>query len=204
MRSCPRSHKLYFLNAVMSACFLLFPFTTSAINYFSVASGNWTTPATWAPAGVPGVGDNVTIQFGHTITMSGNPGSCRSLTLNGTALWTQARTTNVGGGGITISATGDVTGTVAGVLTSTGGLTLNAILTSNTVTIRLQNSNQNINLQTPTIPATSRYGQRSAEMERWSTWPTPRLPLGAPSRIICLTRPLPRIRLPIMALRTRP
>lgn len=110
-------------------------------------SGNWGQKGTWgtnatgcvgAPGGIPGAADTVTIAAGHTVTMNDNPGSALSLVINGTANWNNARTTNIGAGGITINAGGNITGAVAGVLTSTGGLTLNANLTSTTVTITLQ------------------------------------------------------------------
>ncbi len=104
----------------------------------SAASGNWGTAGTWTPATIPTANDYVVIAAGHTITMNGNPGVCYKLTINGTANWTAARTTNVGLGGISIAATGNVTGTFAGILTSTGGLTNNATLTSNTVSVVLQ------------------------------------------------------------------
>ncbi|MGL2964919.1 beta strand repeat-containing protein [Flavobacterium sp. RSB2_4_14] len=38
-----------------------------------VASGDWNTPATWSPSGVPACGDVVTIAAGHTITVSATP-----------------------------------------------------------------------------------------------------------------------------------
>lgn len=112
----------------------------------SAASGNWTNTATWIGGVVPTANDYVEIQSGHTVTMNGNPGVCRKLTINGIVSWTQARTTNVGTGGIIINSTGNITGTAAGVLTSTGGLTGtgNGNISSTTVTIRLQTNPQNI------------------------------------------------------------
>ncbi len=110
-------------------------------------SGNWSQKQTWgapatgcvgAPGGIPGAADTVTIAAGHTVTMNDNPGSALSLVINGTANWNQARTTNIGAGGVTINAGGNITGAAAGVLTSTGGLTINANLTSTTVTVTLQ------------------------------------------------------------------
>src|SRR3990172_5457376 len=104
-------------------------------------SGNWSQKGTWgtnatgcvgAPGGIPRPADTVTIAVGHIVTMSDNPGSALSLVINGTANWANARTTNIGAGGITINAGGNIAGAAAGVLTSTGGLTINANLTSTT------------------------------------------------------------------------
>lgn len=121
-------------------CVLLLAWGTDAVavTKTSTGSGNWVAAATWTPAGVPTAADDVIIQAGHTITMNSSPGVALSLTINGTADWAQARTTDIGAGGVTINAGGDITGTVAGVLTSTGGLVINAVTTSNTVQVILQ------------------------------------------------------------------
>lgn len=112
----------------------------------SAASNRWGLGGTWVGGVVPTATDYVVIQAGHTVTMNGNPGACYKLTINGTASWTAANTTNVGAGGIIINSTGNITGSVAGILTSTGGLTLNSNsnITSTTVIIRLQTNPQNI------------------------------------------------------------
>lgn len=112
----------------------------------SATSGNWTNTSTWIGGVVPTANDFVEIQSGHTVTMNGNPGACRKLTINGIANWTQTRTTNVGIGGIIINSTGNITGTAAGTLTSSGGLTgiNNGNISSTSVTIRLQTNPQNI------------------------------------------------------------
>lgn len=117
-----------------------------AIAKFARTTGTWTTNGNWSSVSCAAAGattaptavDDVTICPGVTITMNGNPGAARSLVIGGIARWTQARTTNVGVGGITINAGGDITSTANGVLTSTGGLTINATLTSTQVTITLQ------------------------------------------------------------------
>jgi len=114
--------------------------------YYSRATGNWTTAATWSTASCGGAAavttptstDIVYICSGHTVTMSGNAGACQQLFINGTAQWTSAFTTNVGSGGVNISATGNITGSANGILTTTGGLVVNKILSSNTVTIIIQ------------------------------------------------------------------
>ncbi len=118
-----------------------------SLTYYSrVVAGNWATPASWSTSACSGVAavttptlsDNVVICSGHTITMNSNPGSCLSLTISGVATWTSAFTTNVGSGGITINTGGNITGAVNGILTTTGGLIINATLTSTTVTIVTQ------------------------------------------------------------------
>src|ERR1700719_1352004 len=57
----------------------ILPFITKAINYTSVANGNWSSSATWSPSGVPGSGDNVTINT--TVTLNANE-SVDSITIN--------------------------------------------------------------------------------------------------------------------------
>jgi hypothetical protein len=110
----------------------------------SQASGNWTSAATWtvisgsSGTGVPTAVDTVVIAAGHTVTMDGNPGSAYSLTIDGTADWGAARTTNIGAGGIVIDLGGNITGTLAGILTSTGSAVIRSVLTSTGVTIRFQ------------------------------------------------------------------
>jgi hypothetical protein len=128
--------------------FILFLASVSGFSttYYSCASGNWSTAATWSTAAcggassltAPGLSDDVIICAGNTVTMDGNAGACLSLTLNGTADWAAALTTNVGAGGITINSGGNITGAFNGILTTTGGLILNATLTSTTVTIITQ------------------------------------------------------------------
>ncbi|MBX9810862.1 MAG: hypothetical protein K2Y16_04520 [Burkholderiales bacterium] len=99
---------------------------------------NWGTAATWTCGRVPTNADNVNILAGHIITMNGNPGTALSLTISGTANWAANNTTNVLTGGVTINAGGNIAGTANGVLTSAGGLTINAVTTSTTVTVILQ------------------------------------------------------------------
>ena len=124
--------------------------------FYSRANTAWNTASTWstacggaAAATIPGANDEVIICAGNTVTMNYNLApvlACRKLTINGTANWTQARTTPVGSGGVIITSTGNITGAVAGILTSTGGFTgtANANISSTTVTIRLQTTPQNI------------------------------------------------------------
>ena len=112
----------------------------------SSTSGNWTSGSTWVGGIAPTSSNFVEIASGHTVTMNGHSGACEQLTIKGTANWTSAFTTNVGASGVDITSTGDITGTVAGTLTTTGGLTLNVTLTSSSVGIVLQTtSGQEIN-----------------------------------------------------------
>lgn len=51
----------------------------------STGTGPWSNAATWSPSGVPGSGDNVVIQAGHTVTLGSNTTiGTGSLTVNGT------------------------------------------------------------------------------------------------------------------------
>ncbi|MBI4647438.1 MAG: hypothetical protein HY738_12830 [Bacteroidia bacterium] len=110
----------------------------------SISSGNWSSATTWG-ATPPGTADDVIIATGHTITMDGAPGNCNSLTINGVADWISPTTTNVGAGGITISQTGTISGSAAGILTSQGGLIINATVSTSPVKIILQTTpNQTI------------------------------------------------------------
>jgi len=130
--------------------------------YYSRTTGPWATSSTWSqdPCGgvqaangaVPGSGDIVYICSGHTVTMDGNPGACQQLFINGIATWTANRTTNVGVGGINISSTGDITGASNGVLTTTGGIVCNKVLTSVTVTLLTQTTAGQTISGTGTIP----------------------------------------------------
>lgn len=59
--------------------------------YTSAQSGNWSSSSTWSPSGVPGDGDTVTIQAGHTVIFDVDQSSFASglagLTVNGTLKW---------------------------------------------------------------------------------------------------------------------
>jgi len=85
---------------------LLYSFNGWSATMVSLSSGSWTSAATWTVTagvdadGIPDADDNITIAATHIIIMSGNPGNCLSLTVDGTADWTGVRTTNVGIGGL--------------------------------------------------------------------------------------------------------
>lgn len=74
----------------------------------STGSGSFFTPATWSPAGVPSSTDDLTIQAGHVVTISGSHGYSRNLTIDGTLRFSDlasSRTLNVFGV-TTINGTG--------------------------------------------------------------------------------------------------
>jgi hypothetical protein len=50
--------------------------------YTSLVSGNWNDDNTWSGAGIPVAGDVVTIQGGHTVTLTADA-ACTSVTING-------------------------------------------------------------------------------------------------------------------------
>lgn len=123
-------------------------------NLYSIATGNWSTNGTWSQTSggascscIPTSLDNVYIENNFVVTMNGNSGAAKSLTIQtgGKATWTSAVTTYVGSGGVNITAAGDITGTASGILVTSGGLTLNSTLTSTAVTIRTANATQSIN-----------------------------------------------------------
>ena len=110
--------------------------TALADTHTSVASGNWNTNGTWDKNAVPAAGDDVIIASGHTVTMDGNEGYCTNLTINGTANWGQARTTNASGN---LTLSGTISGSATGVLKVTGNLSVpsgaTAAIQRNTLTI---------------------------------------------------------------------
>src|SRR4051812_31114559 len=51
----------------------------------SLASGNWSNPAMWAPAGIPSQGDVVIVSSGNTIVVDASS-SCSQITVNSGSL----------------------------------------------------------------------------------------------------------------------
>ena len=78
--------------------------TGPAGEVLSLASGNWSDPATWSGGAVPTVTDNVTIAEGHTVTVDAN-GVFNNLTVNGTLAFNAFTIT---GGDALVSSTGIV------------------------------------------------------------------------------------------------
>ena len=63
--------------------FLFFAFHSIAVIKISNASGAWNTASTWTPSGVPALGDDVTIQAGHTVTLATTVSRCNNLAIDG-------------------------------------------------------------------------------------------------------------------------
>lgn len=128
---------------LISFLLLLIPILNFSTTYYSRANTSWNTAATWSTAGcggvasvtIPSAADDVIICSGYSVIINGTA-NCQSLTIDGTANWTSSVTLNAGTGGITINPGGNISGTSAGVLTTTGGLIINSTLTSTSVTIR--------------------------------------------------------------------
>ena len=100
---------------------------TQAATIVSAASGNWNSTSTWVGGVVPGAGDDVFIQSGHTVTLTQNE-ACNDLNINQDATFGVAslgvNTLQVSGKlrGYTGSAPGTSTNTVQnGSLLSTSG-----------------------------------------------------------------------------------
>jgi hypothetical protein len=119
---------------------------------YAVASGNWSSTSSWslAPGGAPGASspsgsNDVFIGGGHTITLDITQIGCNSLTIGTTeatpagklAFAANASDMTVHTGGFVITSDGDVMGTQAPIITSTGDFTLNAVLTNRNFVLRM-------------------------------------------------------------------
>jgi hypothetical protein len=96
----------------------------------SNATGNWSTPATWLPVGVPSLTDSITIRTGNTVTMDVN-GVCNALNVIGTLKLgnnATARTLTVSTN-ISVNATGLLESNNASAATHT--LTMSGNITNN-------------------------------------------------------------------------
>ncbi len=92
---------------------------TSTTEYTSVASGNWSTPETWTPAGIPGFGDTVIIAAGHTITVNTHTIIGNRPDPVASVVTCQTTGALVIGTDVTLVVTGNIT-------MGTGGFTMNA------------------------------------------------------------------------------
>ncbi len=123
-----------FYSISLSLLFLLFSLFGNSATYYSRINGNWNTASTWSlvscagavSATIPTSADNVIICTGRTVTMNGAPGACLSLTINGTANWTSASTTNVGLGGLTLNNGAIISGSTTGSLIVSGPMNVSA------------------------------------------------------------------------------
>ncbi len=82
---------------------MLVAFTGYATNYTSaVAAGNWSTPATWNPLGIPGSGDNVVIHGGNVVTVDGAY-TCNNLDLGDATAGTTTLSIALAGNSLTVN-----------------------------------------------------------------------------------------------------
>ena len=89
-------------------------------NYISVATGDWTSPATWGTSDFPSPLDNATVSAGHTVTINALNLGASNLTVNGTCTFNTTATTMIVNGGLTVNSGG-----VFNVFNSTTGKRLN-------------------------------------------------------------------------------
>ena len=66
-------------------CFFALSNSVFAVTKTTTASGSWSNPAIWSPAGVPASSDDVVISSAHSITIS-QPSFCKSLIISGNAV----------------------------------------------------------------------------------------------------------------------
>ena len=98
-----------------------------AVTKTSTGTGNWSNAATWSPAGVPAVGDDVIIGDNDVVTLDGNY-SCLSLTI-GSSVGNPATLTISGSNTLT------VTGNVILLAASGGGIDKILNINAGTLTI---------------------------------------------------------------------
>ena len=100
-------------------------------NYVSVATGDWTNPATWGTPDFPTPLDNATVSVGNTVTINALNLGANNLTVNGTCTFNATATTMIVNGNLTVNAGGIFTffqGTTGKRLTLFGNLTNNGTI----------------------------------------------------------------------------
>ena len=75
-------------------------------NYISIASGNWSSPATWDLGSVPNSSDNATIASAHTVTIDAAGQSINNIAVDGTLSYTATPTSFAIAGNLTVNAGG--------------------------------------------------------------------------------------------------
>jgi hypothetical protein len=106
----------------------------------SAGSGNWNSivvNAPWPGGVVPTNLDDVTIRSGDTVSVAIAGGTALSLTVKGTINFSTANTLTITTGGVTISSGGNIAGALAGILTTSGNLTVNGNSSSTSVSLTM-------------------------------------------------------------------
>ncbi len=128
-------------------------YTVGGSQRYSVATGAWSNALTWATssggtpgASVPTSSDDVFIEGTFTVTQDVNGAFCNSLTIGTATAGTLTfdnnnRDIDIGDGGVVIAANGDIISAFDPRLTTTGDLSLNAVLTNNVFELRMETTN---------------------------------------------------------------
>lgn len=153
---------IIFLTIIFAAFFVAVE--TKAANFTSVISGSWHDLNTWGGAGIPSLGDNVTISGGTNVSISnGLTGLCNTITIASTGTLSGAGTleTRITAGTASIINNGTISVANIFIPTATGTFNLSGagVWTSNQITINPSSAAQllsNVNLAPSTmIVATS-------------------------------------------------
>jgi len=97
-----------FTKTLLAICIITLGISSSVYGQYTsagVGPADWNTATSWIPNGIPLAGDDVTIDAGHTITVSGTA-NCNDLVVDGTVQWLVATANLKVTGNYTISATG--------------------------------------------------------------------------------------------------
>jgi hypothetical protein len=88
---------------VLTLLLILTSTTAIATNYVTRAGGNWNTPTTWTPNGIPIAGDNVTVSGGFNVIVAVNA-ACATVTFT-----TATATSLTINSGVTLNVSGAIT-----------------------------------------------------------------------------------------------